>query len=134
MHQPNWVLWKKIRVYGLHNELIRNKVGVSLKFESRNHPISLRHANSLSMSNFNAYRYNLKKFNVGPIHMSLLLASSIFMVLIKKSMKNRDFSSQLWCKYIVPHSLFLDHGVVPKIHYFCTKHTNGIKCPTQKPN
>ena len=42
-----------------------------------------------------------KNFNVGPIHMqSLLLASSsIFMVLIKKSTKKRDFSSQLWNRY-----------------------------------
>jgi hypothetical protein len=29
--------------------------GVSLKFESRNPPISLRHANSLSTKNFSAY-------------------------------------------------------------------------------
>ena len=42
-----------------------------------------------------------KHFDVGPIHMSLFPTSSILMVLIKKSMKKRDFSSQLWHIYIV---------------------------------
>ena len=36
------------------------KVDVWVKFESRNPLISLRHANSLSMSNFNAFRNSLK--------------------------------------------------------------------------
>jgi hypothetical protein len=52
-------------------------VGVSLKFESRNPPISLRHANSLSMTNFSAYisllyflndyitNHNSKKIQIG---------------------------------------------------------------------
>jgi hypothetical protein len=38
-------------------------VGVSLKFESINPPISLRHANSLSMTNFSAYISLLSFFN-----------------------------------------------------------------------
>ena len=53
------------------------KVGVSLKFESKNPPISLRHANSLSMTNFSAYisllsffydyvtNHNSKKIQIG---------------------------------------------------------------------
>jgi hypothetical protein len=41
-------------------------VGVRVKFESRNPPILLRHANSLSMSNFNAFINSLKKFQRWP--------------------------------------------------------------------
>ena len=49
------------------------KVGVWVKFESRNPPISLRHANSLSMSNFNAFRNSLKKFQSWP-HSQVIVA------------------------------------------------------------
>ena len=42
------------------------KVGVRVKFDSRNPPISLRHVNSLSMSNCNAFRNSLKKFQCWP--------------------------------------------------------------------
>ena len=40
--------------------------GCLVIFESRNHPISLRHTNIPSMSNFSAYRNNLKKFQHWP--------------------------------------------------------------------
>ena len=90
------------------------KVGVSLKFESRNPPISLRHANSLSMTNFSASRNCLKKFQCWP-HLQ------VHVVDVQSSC---NFCSS----FIVPHSSFLHHGVVPKIHYFCKRlHTNGIK-------
>ena len=42
------------------------QVGVWVIFESRNPPILLRHANSLSMSNFNAFINSLKKFQRWP--------------------------------------------------------------------
>ena len=62
-------------VYMMMNWLWK-QVGVWVKFESRNPPISLRHANSLSMSNFNVVGNSLKKFQHWPIHKSLLPMSS----------------------------------------------------------
>jgi len=41
-------------------------VGVGVKFESRKPPMSLRHENSQSMSNFNAFGNRLKKFQRWP--------------------------------------------------------------------
>ena len=60
------------------------KVGVSLKFESKNHPISLRHANSLSVTNFSASRNCLKKSTLapfaGPWYRCLVLVQFLFLV------------------------------------------------------
>jgi hypothetical protein len=41
-------------------------MGVRVKFESRNPPMSLRHVDSLSMSNFNAFGNSSKKFQRWP--------------------------------------------------------------------
>ena len=49
------------------------KVGVWVKFESINPPISLRHANNLSMSNFNAFINSLNKFQCWP-HSQVIVA------------------------------------------------------------
>jgi hypothetical protein len=41
-------------------------VGTSNILESRNPPIPSRHVSSLTMSNFDAYRHRLKKFQCWP--------------------------------------------------------------------